>query len=157
MAFKVHNIQGQHSHVLIPYGADGHSVTSNFGNNRQDFQTFTLTMLYGSVLFEGQMVPMVHIRDAHGQGLAGFYYLWFNYVNCSYNLIHCEHPPDGYLKVYQTVNCHVITIQLMRVHEVGDLIPNPYLAYDNYCKDLRSWQYYHLSMRHTWKQLLIES
>ena len=72
MIIKLDNIQGHHSHTLVPYGAGGHSVTSKFGKNREELNTVTLTILCGSVLFRGQMVYITHIQDAQGHGVDGF-------------------------------------------------------------------------------------
>ena len=145
MIIKLHNIQGHHPHMLVPYGAGGHNVTSKLGENSGELNTVTLTMFYGSVLFESQMVHITHLQDAQAHGVGGFYYLCSNYEGYNYELIHCAHLPDGYSQVFQTMDCHITTIHLSRHHNNGDSNPDPRLTYDNYCKDLRSRQYYNCS------------
>ena len=110
---KLDNSQGQYSHILLPYGVDGHCVTSEAGENTKGLNTVTLTALNGLAPFRGQMVNITYTQYTDGYVVTGFYYLWFNHENYNYDLIPCAHPPNGYLQVLQTINCHITTVQLM--------------------------------------------
>ena len=76
--------------------------------------------------------------------ITGYHLLWPGDCDIDYTLICCAHPPEGYLEVIDVVNCTMSKILNATNHMIlkSDVDHNPKLAYDNYCKDQRVWQYY---------------
>ena len=63
-----------------------------------------------------------------------------NKSHCS--LTGCGHLPEGYLQVIGSVNCQMLKIQHKDHQPLTDANTNARLAYNNYCQDLKTWQYY---------------
>ena len=111
MLAKLYDTDGMQSHVLWYNMSGDHSKVSdgvyqamNVGNRKT-----VVAMFLNKRKYKGQWVDIVHVNGQE-VGIKGYYYLMPDGDTFTYNLTCCGHPPQGYLQVIASINCHILKI-----------------------------------------------
>ena len=144
MLARLYDTSGRQSHLLWYNMSDDHSNLSDCSydsKNIGDMRTVSLSLLNKSTFHNGRWVHIVYLQDPEME-VKGYYELVkdINESHCS--LTGCGHLPEGYLKVLGTITCQILKIQHKDHQILTDINTNAKLAYDDYCQDLKTWQYY---------------
>ena len=136
--------QGNQSHLLWDNMSGDHSHTSDhrMGINKVgSTRSVTLTFLSGDTLDFDQWGSTVYIQDPELE-VKGYYKFTESKIGSHWDLFGCGHLPEGYLKVTGNLDCKIMKIQHRNYKECADIETNARLAYDDYCRELKSWQKY---------------
>ena len=144
MLAKLYDASGRQSHLLWNNMSHDHSNMSDCNHddkNVGNIRTVSLIFLNKSTFHGNRWVDIVYIQDPEME-VAGYHELVteINESHCS--LTGCGHLSEGYLQVMGSVNCQILKIQHKDNQPLTDPNTNAKLAYDNYCQDLKTWQYY---------------
>ena len=134
---------GIHSYKLYIDWRDEYSSNKDkydrYGHNNK----ISMQILNNRVYHEENWADVVYLMG-HSDQITGYYLLLADQFGHGYTMTCCAHPSEGYLEVLRTIDCEILEIlNVDNQMDIGSKVnQNPKLAYDNYCKDKRSWQYY---------------
>ena len=156
MPVQLYDSKGRYVYIPLTDGAAEYSLTPETNIDHMEGSVFTISRIQ-TILINGEYgVDLLYIHSNDDQSISGYYQLLLNNRVRLYHTLYSADPPDGYIQVLWSVNCHRYAVQLVENDIYSNDYNEPNSTYDNYCKDMRSWQYYNCSYE-TYMQNIIDS
>ena len=148
MPIYIYNNENVHSHNTILSDTDVHAdqttVSQNYDPHDQDYYQAAVSFTNFGYQSQDHRGCIVYIHGSRESGVRGYFLYQGSHMGDHCALVPYTNPIEGALYVIRTMTIHMRAISRPYVqsasHNVG--FNTPEVVYDNYSKDIRSYEYY---------------
>ena len=106
MPVQLYDSKGRYVYILLTDGAAEYSLTPETNIDHMEGSFFTISRIQ-TILINGEYgVDLLYIHSNDDQSISGYYQLLMDNWVRLYHTLYSADPPDGYIQVLWTVNCH---------------------------------------------------